>query len=161
MNIADLIQPIFEIFQSFVIIILLLITLRKVYRILFRDIEEPDNSKLKKANTEYHDPPRPNSKTFNEYLHLALMSTPERQKVLARTLAQLISEYFGSEGEFSDNIMDLMADSNQWLLNQFQNLSFNDLPRGKDHIDILHEKYIQIFEEIQQHLGFSLVSRKE
>ncbi len=165
MNLIDIIQPIFELTFTFILGSFVFLGFRAIYS-HWSDIneQEVDSHSFKKGKTEYIEPPRPHSKTFGDFLQLALMSTPNRQKKLTQVFSLLIKEYIESEdhtGNYSENLTLLLNDPNKWILDQHDQINRTNLSRNRYTSDILYEQFIQILIEVQALLGITLLSEME
>ncbi len=165
MNLIDLIQPIFELTFTFILGSLVFLGFRAIYK-HWSDINEQQvvSYTFKKGKTEYIEPPRPHSKTFGDFLQLALMSTPNRQKKLTQVFSLLIQENIEigeHTGKYSENLILLVNDPNKWLLDQHNQISRTNLSRERYTSDILYEQFIQILIEVQELLGVTLLSEME
>lgn len=165
MNLIDLIQPIFELTFTFILGSLIFLGFRAIQS-HWSDIPDVEivTHSFEKGKTEYTEPPRPHSKTFGDFLQLALMSTPNRQKKLTQVFSLLIQEYIEigeHNGKYSENLTLLINNPNQWLQDQHDHIKRTNLSRKRYTSDILYERFIEILIEVQDLLGIPLLSEIE
>ncbi|MHA2243536.1 MAG: hypothetical protein ACXADY_01070 [Candidatus Hodarchaeales archaeon] len=168
MSINDLFTEFFSSFENiFIIILVILIIL--AYRVLnLRRPEEiqPVMYHFEKAETEYKEPSRPHSKTFNDFLQLASSVHERRHEILTQTLSQLINDYINFKNYngnlvFSENLNLFISDPKGWYRHQSTPITRSREFRKKKSSDIFHTHLIEILEELQQHLDIILLPKME
>lgn len=119
-----------------------------------------------KAKTEYFEPRRPHSESYNDFLKLISSEYVKHQEKLPAVLSQLIKDYIEVVGytavinesiNLSENFKLLLTDPDEWFYLQLNIIDSSNLSRKEE----LAKRYIQILDEAEQLLGVSLVSEKE
>lgn len=166
MNLIELIQQIFEIIFP-VILIGLFILILKIFN-SYHLYSDPliDIVQFKKGITTYRNPPRPRSNTFDDYLHLALMSTPDYQRQLVLTVSDLIKrniELLSQEvrNNFSENLILLIENPDMWLQQEYMKIKTLKKKRGKQTLNFLHADIYRIFTEVEEKAGIKIFTDKE
>ncbi|MFX1515989.1 MAG: hypothetical protein ACFFC6_06745 [Promethearchaeota archaeon] len=130
----------------------------------YRFKQDSESYVFEKAKTEYFEPPRPHSESYNNFLKLTSSEYVKVQEKLPAVLAQLIKGYLEAVGystvnndsiDFSENLKLLLTDPDEWFFLQLNIIDFSNLPRN----DELAKRYIQILDEVEQTLGISLFSQ--
>jgi len=164
------IEPLIEVFEHyFPVIVLLLIGLcavaiRSIFPKKTDSIE--DYYIFEKGNTDYFEPPRPHSEMYRDYLHVALMSTSNRQQEFAILVSKMIKEHIEEKPylakiEYSQNLASLLSNPKKWLQNKDKVLSLPSTSKKNTALDILYLQYVEIFTEVEQLLDINLLSKLE
>ncbi|MFX0209707.1 MAG: hypothetical protein ACFFDT_27245 [Candidatus Hodarchaeota archaeon] len=121
---------------------------------------------FEKSRTEYLNPPRPHSESFNDFFRLSSSFYIRQQKKIAFLLSQLIKDYMGlsdhttissERRNLSENLELLLSDPDKWFDLQLNLIGRSDRTQRKG----LSKRYIQILDEVQQLLGITLISEME
>lgn len=165
MNLIDVAVPILKITFPFVLISLLFFGLRAIYSHWLKDIEHPDVHIYRKGNTEYNEPLRPHSKTFNDLVKLAIMSTPHRQRQLAQTFSQLLNETINydlySKNAISESLKSLMDNPDTWLDQIYYEIEQSSKLKKKSTSEFLYNRFIQILKETQELIQIPLLPESD
>lgn len=168
MNIIDLFSEFFLDFENiFIIIILILVIL--TYRVINSQRPkqiQPVLYHFEKAKTEYIEPSRPHSKSFNDFLQLASGVHAKQHEKLTQILSQLIKDYIklkDHEGNlvFSESLNLFISDPKGWYRHQSALITSSSKLRKKDSSDIFYNHFVQILEELQQLLDIVLLPKME
>ncbi|WP_455139679.1 hypothetical protein [Candidatus Hodarchaeum mangrovi] len=165
MNLIDIAVPVLMTTFPFVLISLLFFGLRAIYSHWLKDIEYPDVHNYRKGNTEYKEPPRPHSKSFSDLVELAIMSTPHRQRQLARTFSQLLNETLNhdlfTENLMSESLKSLIDNPDRWLDQMYDEISRSSELKKKFTSEILHNHFIQLLKEIKELIQIPLLPESD
>ena len=166
MSLIDRIQSILITTIPLVIIALIFLGYRAVSSHRIREGEITNDYSFKKGKIEYNDPPRPHSPTFNDFLQLAMMSTPGLQTQLTHTVSRLIKEQIdielvSSKIQYSTSLNGLIEDPDAWLKEIYDKIAKTDISHSKQASEILYEKLIKILAEIQEILNLPLLLESE
>ncbi len=157
-----------NLFYGIVLVLLIIITSRTInmYRMKYIKLV---TYHFEKAKTEYIEPPRPYSKSYNELLRLLTSVHSRKQKELIVMLSQLIKDYAELTGQM-DNIMRnknlilLINEPKAWYRHYSQEMTLitrSGVFHKKDPSEIFYQKFIEILTEVQQVLGIPLISKME
>ncbi|MHA2174654.1 MAG: hypothetical protein ACXABI_07485 [Candidatus Hodarchaeales archaeon] len=154
MNLIDILQPIFELFFPFFVMLLVFLSWRSIRSFWSQEFDLSQPIKLKKGTTVFKDPIRPHSKSFYTYLQLAFMTTPNRQKRLVQMLSERLKDSLEYHPQYSNKKMSkdlelLINDPNQWLQTQYSKISISRFSRNKIGSDILHKRIIELLVEVK------------
>ena len=123
-------------------------------------------NQFKKGKTEYLEPPRPHSESYENFLRLTSSIYSKQQKKIVLTMSQLIKDYINLGGiitvsdeslNLSESLKLLLTDPDKWYYLQLNTIDRSELSRKEG----LSEQYIQILDEVQQLLNISLISEME
>ena len=158
----DSIQSALEIAPFLLLMVLIILGFRAISSHWFKEMEASYVNSFNKGKTEYIDPPRSNSPTFNELFHLALMATPNPQKRLVHTFSRVIKEqisitHVSSERQYSTNFKRLIEDPDLWLQEIYDHPTQIAGSRAKSTSEMLYENFLSILLELQEILGTPLV----
>ncbi len=167
MNIADAVNPVFELFLQFILFSLLFYGWRTINSYWLKEELLKDQNKFRKGKIKYKEPPRPFSKVFYGFLQLALMKTHSRQEQLTRVFSNSIKEYLELKPQlgnvkFSDNFNLLVNDPNSWLQHQYDKIIYSKkFQRKKSVSDFLYEEYIKVLVELEESMDIQLLVKSE
>ena len=168
MSTNDLFTEFFSDFENIFIIILIILVLLTI-RVL--NLHRPEQIQpvmyhFEKAETEYIEPSRPHSNSFNDFLQLASSVHARQHKRLTIILSQLIKDYIKLKNHdgnlvFSENLNLFISDPKGWYRHQSALITRSSEFRKKDFSDIFYNHFIQFLEELQQLLDIVLLPKME
>jgi hypothetical protein len=163
MNLIELTQQFFGLGFPLILIGLFILIL-KIFN-SYHLIPDPliETIQFRKGNTTYRNPPRPNSSTFDKYLYLALMTTPDYQRQLLITIADLIKKNIEHQPQevrikLSENLILLVDHPDLWLQQEYEKIKTFKRKEKEKH---LHAEIYRILTEVEEKIGVKILSEKE
>ncbi len=167
MNINSVVEPALEWLFTFILATLIFVVARAIHSHWLKEyfITKRDKD-FSKGKSEYEAPPRPHSKTFANYFQLALLSTPHRQRRLAKLISQLINEQLTinnnkSTTNMSESLQLLLRDPNSWIDTQYDQIGKMIRSDRRYTSDYLYEEFNLLLTEVEKIVDIPLVFDKE
>jgi hypothetical protein len=162
----DIIEPYYELLFPIIVMILSFLVWRAVRSFWSQNTDNSQMYQFRRGDSEYQDPVRSYSKSFSNYMQLALIPTANNQLALVVKLSELLNENFQvklivSETVLSPSLSLILEDPERWLKKIREKNPSEGRNRRKQTSKILSEEILKILTEVDSLYNIQLFPKLE